>query len=513
MHFFHPIQRCAQQIYHTALPLSPTSLPLRLSCLQMVIENRLSRVAAFSRAPDAWGSLQRTIDVRPRQLTCITTSAQRIIAACEETVNLYDAITFVLRQSLHAPETVTKIQVSPDGSILFFAHSSSVAIWDVQTGGLVHTFTTLPRITDIELSAGGSHRMRLVRRICRILECPHQRGGKRLRDQPVVTVHWFSPLEIAVATQNSLYIQNISVGETSCSFVIPWRVRGMVHLADGGGFLVGTSRPAMRGNQEMTAFEFIRYAGTQFLGHQQWGGTRMGRLMNSTLMGDDIVCILALPSGVQRFDPRSRDWTSTSPSLGAVTSVAVSLNRNLVVQTEDSIQIFTLDVLTNGEARNDICSPHIYPLGGNHVLYLRTNSYVTLLEFETLSEVRPDNGTPSLNSLLGNQAPPVRGTLAELGVRVVMEAWHEGIPLPAFVGEGASLSGLSPDCTRVVTVYGSSRQKLRVKEVKCDITLAELSLDHEHFGAGEIYDLSFDSEAGFHLKVDGPGWHIKSLTT
>jgi hypothetical protein len=31
MHFFHPIQQCAQQVYHTALPLSPTSSLLRNS--------------------------------------------------------------------------------------------------------------------------------------------------------------------------------------------------------------------------------------------------------------------------------------------------------------------------------------------------------------------------------------------------------------------------------------------------------------------------------------------------
>jgi hypothetical protein len=46
-----------------------------------------------------------------------------IVAACEEIVNIYDAVTFVLRQSLNTPETVTKIQGSPNGSTLFFAHS------------------------------------------------------------------------------------------------------------------------------------------------------------------------------------------------------------------------------------------------------------------------------------------------------------------------------------------------------------------------------------------------------
>jgi hypothetical protein len=113
-------RQCAQQIYHTALPLSPTSSLLHNSCIQSVIDNQLSHVTAFSGAPSEWGLLLRTIDVRPRQLACIATSAQRIVAACEDIVNIYDAVTFVLRQSLHIPETVTKIQGSPDGSYTVF---------------------------------------------------------------------------------------------------------------------------------------------------------------------------------------------------------------------------------------------------------------------------------------------------------------------------------------------------------------------------------------------------------
>jgi hypothetical protein len=83
MHFFHPIQQCAQQVYHTALPLSPTSSYLRNFWIQNVVDDQLSHVTAFVGAPSTWGLLLRTIDTRPRELTCITTSGQGIIAACE----------------------------------------------------------------------------------------------------------------------------------------------------------------------------------------------------------------------------------------------------------------------------------------------------------------------------------------------------------------------------------------------------------------------------------------------
>ena len=85
------------------------------------------------------------------------TSFQQIIAGCEDTVNVYDAVTFVLQQSLSTPEKVTKIQVSPNGSILFFAHTSSVTMWDVQTGGLIYTFTTQSEINDIAISTTGNY--------------------------------------------------------------------------------------------------------------------------------------------------------------------------------------------------------------------------------------------------------------------------------------------------------------------------------------------------------------------
>ena len=131
MHFFYPIQKCAQQIYHTTLPLSPTSSCLQKSYLQNITDDQPSHVATFIGAPSAWGFLLRTIDTRLGELTCITTSGQEIIAACEDIVNIYDAVTGVLPQSLYPSESVTKIQPSSDESALFFAHSSSVTMWDV----------------------------------------------------------------------------------------------------------------------------------------------------------------------------------------------------------------------------------------------------------------------------------------------------------------------------------------------------------------------------------------------
>ena len=281
-HFFLPIQQCAQQVYHTALPLSPTSSHLRNSCLQSVTNSRLSHVTAFSGAPDEWGSLLRTIDVRPGHLTCIATSAQRIIAVCEDTVNIYDAAAFVLQQSLRAPETVTKIQGSPDGSILFFAHSYSVTTWDVQTGGLTHTFTTRSKIEDIAVSPIGDH-----------IACGSSDGSVAFwnihtkkegegfgNGQPVVTIHWVSPLELAVATQGGVYFRDIATDTTLNNFSIPG-VWGMVYLPGiRDVFLVGVLQPGKGKNQEF--YSLIRQD-TMMSAHPH-SATYSGLLLSPTLV-------------------------------------------------------------------------------------------------------------------------------------------------------------------------------------------------------------------------------------
>jgi hypothetical protein len=530
MHFFHPIQQCAQQVYNTALPLSPTSSLLRNSCLQNVTDNQLSCVAAFSGAPREWGLLLRTIDVRPKQLTCMATSAQRIVAACEDIVDVYDAVTFTLRQSLRAPETVTKIQGSPDGSTLFFAHSHSITMWDLQTGGLTHTFTTRSKTTDIAVSmTGGRIACGSSDGSVAFWNTHTKKEGKGFGNgQPVVTICWLSPVELAVATQGTVYIcdiRNITTGKTSISCSIPGRVWGIVYSPlDGGELLVGAWQSSEETGQESPYLKVTKL----IEGHpwtlsreeavlERQQGMHLGRVLNPTFVGTEIVCITP-PSGVQSFDPRSLKWTGNPPLLDGATSVAISLDRNLVAQTKDSIQIFALDVLTSGEARNDIRPSHVYPLGEKHIVcLLQPTRRLALFELEALRQLHLDDDTSTLGSPPTNQSPSARtsfnhGLVAEFGVSVVIQAWRSGTPLPEWTeaaDEDPPLSGLSPDRTRVVTFYGSPRKEIRVKDARDGTMLANLLLGDDDLGMGEVYDLIFDSETRFHLKIDGPGRHIQ----
>ena len=518
MHFFHPIQQCAQQIYHSALPLSPMSSKLRISSLRSVMDDQLSYVTAFLGAPDTWGLLLRVIDVRPSQLTCITTFPQRIVAACGDVVNIYDAVTFVLRQSLSTLKTAEKIHGSPHGSILFAAHSLSITMWDVQTGGLIHTFTTQSKINDTAVSTTGDHIACILSNGSVVSWNAHTQQEIRRsgNGQPVETILWLSSTELAVATLSYVCVWDITDGNISNNFPTPSYVWGMVRLADAGEFLVGVEV-----TPGLYTFETFEYE-SGHLGSQVASGlptmTLFGGLARPTLVDNQIACITP-PSGVRSFDIVHSTWTDNIPLLSAAISIAISSNRNIVVQTNDSIQILSADVLKSREVRENIRSSRIYPLGEIHIVcVLEPSRRLILLELETLRELRPGDEAPPLRSLLTNISPSARalfgrGLIAQFDVSVVMEAWQLGTPLPGraeAADEDAPLSALSPSCTRVVTIVHDSLQwKLRLKYVRDGATLAKKPLELGDLGMGEVYDLTFDSETRFHLKIDGPGWHLQ----
>jgi hypothetical protein len=93
-----------------------------------------------------------------------------------------------------------------------------------------------------------------------------------------------------------------------------------------------------------------------------------------------------------------------------------------------------------------------------------------------------------------------------------MEVWKSGTPLPEWAeaaGEAGPLCGWSPECTRIVTLYDSPRRELHIKDVKDGTILANLPIEGDDLETGEVYDLTFDSETRFHLKIEGPGRHVQ----
>ena len=445
-------------------------------------------------------------------------------------MNIYDAITGVLQQSLSAPEIVTKIQASPDGSTLFFAHSLFVTMWDVQTGGLIHTFTTPSKINDIALSTTGDHiACGLSDGFVEFWNIHTKRKGRIFKNgQPVITIHWQSPMELVVAAQSSVYIHEIASGATSNTVSIPGHVWGLVHLCN-DEFLVGTLMSGKGTNQEQCSLKVVscRHQSVvhgrqppmrlgQLVLQERQSPVHYGQLTHPMIVGDKIACITP-PSGVQLFSTKSYDWTKTPPLLATAMSMSISLNRNLAVQTKDSIQIFTIGVLTSHEDRN-IRTSGVYPLGENHILCFQSTGHITLLESETMRGLSPDDDILLFRPLAKDKAQSIpisyfskpnnraRASLFNPPVASqAMMAWRSGEPFPRrefFYGD-LPLIGLSPERTAIIYIF---KWGLIVEDLKYGILLASLSVEW----IGKVYDLAFDSETRFYIKIDGPEGHVQT---
>lgn len=519
MYFFYPIQQCAQHTYDTALLLSPKSSIPHKTNKQRIAPGRVY-VTSYLNAPSDWGLLLTTISVGPKRPTSITTFTEKIAVACEDVVNIYNAVTFAIEQSLHTLQPITRIQGSGDGSILYSAHSHSVMSWDIQTGGLINTFHTRSEISDTAISQMDGHIA------CGLSDgsvaCwnAHTKNERNFGNgPPVVAVRWLSSAELVVATKSFVYVTDIVTGSVSISVRTPNPVWGIVVLSS-GTVVVGTSESGPGGDREVYSLSHIgckwgSSSRSPWVIHQveRSQAEHHGQLICPMEVGRQIACITP-PSGVRTLTIAGGRLFRPS-LLGKAKSLGVSLQRNLVVQTEDSVQIFSTEVLASSTSGpDDVHLSHIYPLDEKHVVCLQTNRCLTIIQLETLRKLRFGVDTLPLGSPSASaRAPCSRGLVAEFGALMVMQAWRSLTPLPKWteVDEGgALLGGLSPTCTRIVTLYDLPQRELRVKDMKDGSILAKLPLEHNVFKEkGAVYDLTFDSETVFSLKLDGPGYHIK----
>ena len=351
------------------------------------------------------------------------------------------------------------------------------------------------------------------------VSAPNSKAGFFRNSQPVVSINWLSAAEFAVATQSSVRIYDIV---TSNTISIPGRVWGMVCLQDDELLILeGTET-----DQELCSLELIlRHRPTkvvyerqspmrlgQLVRQERESPMYTGQLMRPTIVGKEIACITP-PSGVQSCSIESQNWPNNPPLLGAATSMAVSLNRNLVVQTKDSIQIFSVDVLTSREVRNDVRPSHVYPLGENHILcVLRQTRHLAVLELETLRELSRDDETFPFRLLLASESgffhtPFSPAVVAGSDIPMALRAWRSGISLPEQTKIGYEdgprlLYGLSPARTKMATFCEG---ELWVHDAKWGDVLAWLP----NGDLGVVCDLVFDSETRVYLVVDRSGQHLQ----
>jgi WD40 repeat protein len=166
----------------------------------------------------------------------VTVAGQGIVALCEDhTVNVYDGVTGVLKMSLNTPKQIARVEGSPDGSLLFFLHrrAREITVWDTQTGGLIHTFTTKLKISDIAVSLKGKY---LTDRspnstTFKFSEVESGRENSHHLGQGVSYICWLEPEDqVALAVKKGVVILDVATGRTLRAIHMWGGVKGIAFL-------------------------------------------------------------------------------------------------------------------------------------------------------------------------------------------------------------------------------------------------------------------------------------------
>ena len=506
MHFFQPIQQSARHIYHSAVPLSPKS-----SIFPSMSLPEQTRVSDFHGRSDHWGSVVRTITSISGSFTCVTTigrgSTAKIAAASDDgTVRIYDSVTGVLRLSLRPKQPTLEMKGLLDGSLLVCLHKSRhlITLWDIQTGGLVHTFALSSGAKRIAVSLNG-----------RYLASESRERGVDVWETACRTKYpptkqfsgwgpcWMAPEElIMVVRWKSMYILDLATGRLPVhEFSISGSVHSAVYSQVFDRLVIMCSDP---------------HGGNSFTIHDTKTGT------SSTLHsgGEPLTSIAFSQTTKQLVCGKARGLETVDISTGrrtpfdfpaTVTSISTLSNGTVVANVPGSgIQLLSLE---QGHAPPRKPTPPaltVYPLDRGRIIatFLKTDDFVILLETATMSQVlsiptrkilsvTADN-TLTLDASLEHKIAAHYVAEGDKGYLQVSELPHlrPRWTLPA--KELPSAVKLSPACTRLVTFHnGRSRSSVRVWDAYDGRQLAWMSIDNPH--APRPLDITFDSEDRFYL--------------
>ena len=135
--YFDQIHDSPSHIYHSALPLSPSSSWIR-ECYK---EEIIGEVRVLMGLPDQWDTCSRTIFLEGRP-SVFEYWGDILAVGSNSNVVLLDAVTGIRTSVLCGDSgTICSLAFSPDGTFLMSATQDKVvSLWDVQTGGTIRTF-------------------------------------------------------------------------------------------------------------------------------------------------------------------------------------------------------------------------------------------------------------------------------------------------------------------------------------------------------------------------------------
>ena len=408
---------------------------------------------------------------------------QRIVAIREDNiVDVYDAVTGVLRLSLNSPQQVTKAEGSPDGSILFFAHQRAreITVWDTQTGGLIHTLPTMSNINNIAVSSKGRYLGSYSSNgTSEFWEVGGGRGGSYSLGQAVVCICWLDPEDqVALALKQTVVILEVTTGRRKLyNYPMGECVRGIsfstsqhrlaVLLAQGTKNSIGMINPR---------------AGIAKATLPSPPGNPSCLVFSDD--GSHVIC--ATNTGdILSYTPKSfPPWIHHLGNLGTIHPVSPLRGGHLVVNSRESIQLLGLEYTRPPKASGDPGITHIYQLDTDEAICgsSRDRRDIKLLDMETMntlanhrikSDILHTSFAPRFLCASVDQADAIlhlrnRSRFASEGYEV-SDAFREVINM-AFKYDHSwrpvLLGALSPGGWYLVAVSGGGDWELCVREVQ-----------------------------------------------
>ena len=432
-------------------------------------------------------------------------STTKIAGACDDgTVRIYDSVTGVLRVSLRPEFPVLEMTGVPDGSLLICTHNRQpfITLWDIQTGGLIHTFVVEEGAQHTTVSLDG-----------RYLACESQytvdvwETASRMQNPiPLEQVQgnipcWLAPEElIMVVDWGSVCIQNVVLKGPP------------VHKIE----MLGSVRSAVYSRifHRLAIVSLSSRGGTSFTILDVKTGTTStfyagGKLLSSIVFSEttkQLVCGGEAP-GLETLNISTGRRTRFDLPF-TVGSVSTLSNGTVVANSRGSgIHLLSLDQEHASPQQPTLPLLAMYPLDKGRIIAIvpATNDRITLLETATMSQVL---SIPTQEDLSVAADHTVVYASLENGIAVCfskgwrinnLTMWEFSHQHPRWTVRAdalASVCSISPACTRLVTLGGVDG--IHVWDASNGTLVAQRTSCH---GLHAVYptDVTFDSENRFYI--------------
>lgn len=434
----------------------------------------------------------------------MTTIGHRIAAACGDgTVCIYNSVTGVLRLSLSPAHPTKAMTGSPDGSALFCVHpeSPSITMWDIQTGGIIHTFALNEQVNVAAVSLEGHYlACGLSSGTVNIWEVANKMEGPAF-SSGLSTPHlcWLAPEEQLMITNGlSVHIWDVITRSVLRSFTMLDPICGAAYSQELNQLAIGAGSGA---ESTVTTTDPQKCA----LSTSRRIQRRLSRFAFSRTT-NELVCGM-MTNGLQLFNVSTLRWREFDHP-ATITSVSTLSNGTVVVNTTDyGIQLLDLDegyapsrhpipptvtALPLDEDRIIV----IIPASLDSVILLRSTTMLRLLTIP----VRIHTGRTVILCASLENSMAVRCFRGEEGEEN-LQLWKYSGQLPEWtveIGGLPSVGKISPVGTRLVTFHTAEPQTcICVRDLENGRLLAKLSSDHP-----SPCDIIFDSEDRFYSQHD-----------